>query len=122
MTRIRHDAGDSGPSRDGEALVTIADALRSGIVPADLRAALFRTAQLIPGVRVVDTATNLDGRSGVAVGRDEGHSFRQDIIFDPRTGQVIGERQVSLQAAGDQPAGTVYDFSAVRTDVATTTP
>lgn len=58
-------------------------------MPPDLRAALFRTAQLIPGVRVVDTATNLNGRSGVAVGRDEGHSFRQDIIFDPRTDQVI---------------------------------
>lgn len=122
LRRIRHDAGDSGQSRDGEALVTIADALRSGIVPADLRAALFRTAQLIPGVRVVDTATNLDGRTGVAVGRDEGHEFRQDIIFDPQTGQVIGERQVALQASGDQPAGTVYDFSAVRTDVVSTTP
>lgn len=122
LGRIRHDAGDSGPSRDGEALVTIADALRSGIVPADLRAALFRTAQLIPGVRVVDTETNLDGRPGVAVGRDEGQSFRQDIIFDPQTGQVIGERQVSLQASGGVPAGTAYDFTAVRTDVVSTAP
>jgi len=119
---IHHDAGDSGPSRDGEALVTIADVLRSGLVPADLRAALFRTAQLVPGGRVVDTETNLDGRTGVAVGRDEGHSYRQDIIFDPQTGQVIGERQVALEASGDQPAGTVYGFSAVRSDVVSTAP
>lgn len=122
LGRIRHDAGDSGPSRDGEALVTISDVLRSGVVPADLRAALFRTAQLVPGVRVVDTATTLDGRAGVAVGRDEGHSYRQDIIFDPQTGQVVGGREVALEAFGDMPAGTVYDFTAVRTDVVSTAP
>ena len=77
-----------GQSVDGEALVFIADLLRTGVVPADLRAALYKAAAMIPGVTVTEGQANLDGRTGVAIGRlEEGPAkTRQELIIDPGTG------------------------------------
>ncbi|GAA1761941.1 CU044_5270 family protein [Agromyces humatus] len=108
----------AGPSPDGEALVFIADRLRSGVVPAELRAALLEAAARIPGVEVLDDEANLNGRTGVAIGRDEGaNGFRQEIIIDPETGELIGERQVLLRESGGMPAGTAFGWTAVTTTV-----
>jgi RNA polymerase sigma-70 factor (ECF subfamily) len=112
----------SGPSPDGEALVYIADRLRTGIVPADLRAAFYEAAARIPGVTITEGQATLDGRTGVAIGRDEGTSFRQEIIIDPATGLFIGERQVALSASMSAPAGTAIGWSAVTTSVADSAP
>ncbi|GAA4668457.1 CU044_5270 family protein [Frondihabitans cladoniiphilus] len=106
-----------GQSRDGEALVWIADTLRSGIVPAAVRASLYKAAALIPGVTLTPGAANLDGRTGVAIGRDEGDGTRQEIIIDPATGLVIGEREVLLKDLGEMPAGTSMGWTAVTTSV-----
>jgi hypothetical protein len=117
---IHRDAGDAGPSRDGEALVYVADVLRSGIVPGDLRAALFQAAALIPGVELVDDQANLNGRTGVAVGRYESaNGQRQEIIFDPETGLVIGEREILVDHGIGPllPVGTAWSWTAVTTDV-----
>jgi hypothetical protein len=112
----------AGQSVDGEALVFIADLLRTGIVPADLRASLFETAAMIPGVTITEGQANLDGRTGVAIGRTEGTVTRQEIIIDPKTGQLIGERQVLTQAFGVMPAGTPMSWTAIETSVSDTTP
>ena len=115
LRRIYRDSKGQGPSKHGEALVYIADVLRSGLVPADLRAALFRAATNIPGVEVVATRANLEGREGVAVGRYERkNGIRQEIIFDPDTGEVIGERQ-TLSGA-DLPKD-LFSSTSVRTRV-----
>lgn len=111
----------TGPSADGEALVYIADTLRSGLVPADLRASFYQAAALIPGVTVTDKQATLDGRTGIAIGRFESkNQTRQDIIIDPATGLMIGEREVSF--GDDVPAGTVTDWSAIETSVANSAP
>lgn len=119
LAQIYEDADDGGPSRDGEALVLIADVLHSGIVPGDLRAALFRAAALIPGVEVTDRQANLNGEVGVAVGRYEPNSGdRQEIIFNPETGMVIGEREVRVDPGHPLfPAGSLISWTAVTTDV-----
>ncbi|HEY8473511.1 MAG TPA: CU044_5270 family protein [Natronosporangium sp.] len=120
LDQIRTFAADAGPSPDGEALVIIADTLRTGFVPADLRAALFQAAALIPGVELVDEQANLNGQVGVAVGRYEPNSGdRQEIIFDPETGMVIGEREVLVDRGVGPllPPGSVSSWTAVTTDV-----
>jgi hypothetical protein len=61
LRRIYRDSKGQGPSKHDEALVYIADVLRSGIIPADLRAALFRAAIRIPGMGVVEGRANLMG-------------------------------------------------------------
>ncbi|MDQ4138492.1 MAG: CU044_5270 family protein [Actinomycetota bacterium] len=114
-----------GSSPDGEALVWIADTLRFGAVPADLRAALYKAAAMIPGVEITEEQANLNGATGIAIGRvEEANGIRQDIIIDPATGQLIGERQVLTR--GDQqsgyPAGTTIAWTAITTTVANSAP
>lgn len=118
LQRIYDMNGSAGQSRDGQALVWIADTLRNGSVPADLRAAMYRAAALIPGVTITDEDASLDGRSGVAIGRVESSSnTRQDLVFDSATGLFIGERLVTLVADGEVPAGTALSSSVVTTSV-----
>ncbi|WP_052710747.1 CU044_5270 family protein [Pseudofrankia sp. DC12] len=124
LARIYHDSSGEGRSKDGEALVFIADVMRCGFVPADLRAAFFRAATGIPGVTVTDHAANLAGRTGVAVGRDEGGGTRQEMIFDPATGQFIGEREVVLNAdyIPGVAVGTAISYTAVSSEVVDSAP
>lgn len=112
-----------GQSIDGEALVFIADLLRTGMLPADLRAALYKAAALIPGVTVTDEQATLNGRKGIAIGRVEEVSHtRQDIIIDPETGLLIGERQVLTQEQGPMPAGTAITLTTIETSVSDAAP
>lgn len=111
-----------GSSPDGQALVFIAERLRTGVIPADLRAAFYKAAALIPGVTITENQATLDGRTGIAIGRDEGSNDRQEIIIDPETGMYIGERRVSLSGYGQVPAGTVVAWSAVTATVVDSAP
>jgi len=113
-----------GVSRDGEALVFIADALRTGVVPSDLRAAMYKAVAGIPGVTITDRAATLAGRTGVAFGRDESNGIRQEIIIDPATGQLIGERQVVLRdgVLPGVPAGESMGWTSVTTRVVDSAP
>lgn len=113
----------AGVSPEAEALVTIADTLRTGIIPADLRASLYKAAALVPGVTMVDRQATLDGKTGVAIGivGPDGRS-RRDIIIDPATGLMIGERDVLLKATPDFPAGTATSWTSVRTTVVNAAP
>ncbi|MGB4779110.1 CU044_5270 family protein, partial [Microbacterium sp.] len=119
--------GTSGPSPDTEALVFIADRLRIGAVPADLRAAFYQAAAMIPGVTFVDDQATLDGRTGVAIGRvEDAWGIRMEIIIDPATGEFIGEREVAARDLEDYgetfPAGTILSWTAVTTTVVDAAP
>ncbi|GAB3144386.1 hypothetical protein GCM10027258_32950 [Amycolatopsis stemonae] len=93
--------------------------LRAGLMPAGLRAQWYRALAKIPGMTVLATETNLDGRAGVALGLDDRHEIRQ-LIIDPVTGAFLGEREV----AGAEPEspwikpGTEIGASAITTGVA----
>jgi hypothetical protein len=88
-------------SRDEDNFVRITDLLRTGLVPADLRAGLYEALALVPGVSVSEKQKNFDGTSGIAIGRTEAlrGGERSEIIVDPNTGLVIGERDVMTIAA-----------------------
>ncbi|QHK18964.1 hypothetical protein GU243_03410 [Pseudarthrobacter psychrotolerans] len=108
---------------EAETLETIAAALRTGVVPADLRAALYKAAALIPGVTVVDREANLDGKVGTAIGIEHpNRGTRTDIIIDHATGLLIGERVVTLTPGETFPAGTATAWTSVRTSVVNTAP
>lgn len=109
-------------SPDDAAMVFIAERLRTGVIPADLRAAFYNAAALIPGVTITENQATLDGRTGIAIGRDEGTLDRQEIIIDPETGMYIGERRVTLSGFDDIPAGTVVGWSAVVSTVVPSAP
>ena len=113
--RLYNDAQGHGKSTDGEVFVIVADTLRSGLVPADLRSALFHVLKTVPGVDVTANAVTIAGRTGVGIARtetEEGGS-RQEIIIDPKSGVLIGERQIAVDDSFGVPAGTVVSETAV---------
>ena len=113
----------AGKSPEAEAFVTIADGLRTGVVPADLRAALYKAAALIPGVTVGDRQATVDGRTGIAIGIPSADGgTRRDIIIDPTSGLVIGEQDVLLKDYPNAPAGTVATWTSVKTSVVNAAP
>lgn len=65
------------------------EVLRSGLAPANIRAALFDHLASSPGTKVVDAVTNLEGSPGVAIAY--GDAGKQ-LLFDPANGRYIGER------------------------------
>lgn len=115
--RLRADTNGRGPDPDLEMLVYTADVLRSGLVPADLRAALYRVLARLPSLVVTEEFANLDGVKGTAFGISA-DGQRHDIIVDQKTGQFIGERQVTEEGWGNVPAGTVTEYTSVTTAVA----
>jgi len=105
---LYRDSRGHGRSVDGEVLVQVADVLRSGLVPADLRASLFRVLATVPGVTVTAASVTVAGRAGVAIGRLETvDGERQELVVDPRTGEVIAERTIQVRGVDGIPAGTV---------------
>ncbi|SMH42913.1 hypothetical protein SAMN06295885_2098 [Rathayibacter oskolensis] len=118
LERIYTLIGSTGSSREGEALEFIATALRSGAVPAELRAALFDAAAEIPGVTITDQQATFEGATGVAIGRWESRTgTRQEILIDPDTGRLIGERRVLVDPGYGLPAGATLSTTSVTTRV-----
>lgn len=65
-------------------------ALRSGLVPADLRAALYSALVTLPAVSVKDQVTDLDGGTRLALVHDDGPT-RTELLVDPADGAFAGE-------------------------------
>lgn len=116
--RLYADVQGHGRSPDGEVVVYVADVLRSGIVPADLRAALLRVIKTVPDVDVTSQAVTLQGRKGLGIARTEPlDGTRQEIIVDPQSGLLIGERTVAVEGTSAVTAGTVITETSVQTEV-----
>lgn len=107
---------DNG-SRPARILTYVTDTLATGLVPADLRAALYHVLARIPGIEITDHAANLAGRQGTALGVDDGQ-VRKDIIIDTLTGTFIGYCQALTAPEGSAPAGTTTVSTAVTTGIA----
>lgn len=73
--------------------VHVADVLRSGLVPADLRASLFEVLTTVPGIEVTSEEV-VDGRTIVALAIDDTYGNTDQLLIDPEGGTVVGERDV----------------------------
>ncbi|QUQ66393.1 CU044_5270 family protein [Kutzneria sp. CA-103260] len=117
--RLRADNKQGGK---GDMLKMAAGVLSSGDASREVRSTVYRALMLMPGLDVTDNAANLDGQRGVALGAVDG-TLRQEIVIDPDSGSYIGNRSTTLAAGTEAwqgvPAGTVVEFTSVRTAVAT---
>ena len=95
-------------------------ALRSGLVPADLRGALYAALIALPAVEVDDHATDCEGNPRLALVHDDGPT-RTELIIDPANGAFAGERDTLRTASRlGLPAGTVVLCTSVTTRVVDT--
>ncbi|MFI9384124.1 CU044_5270 family protein [Kutzneria sp. NPDC052558] len=81
-------------------------ALRSGVVPADVRAALYRALAGAPGSYGRENVPNLQGKRGLAIGVID-RGIHDELLIDPSDGSFLGERQYS------ESTGTVIAYSAL---------
>lgn len=108
--RLYADSAGQGSGPDDEAFVTVADILRSGVVPADLRSALFRVLQTVPGTTITDKNVQAGGRAAIAVGRGGAGEGRSELLFAVGTGDFVGERWRRGSFEGF-PNGSVSTYS-----------
>jgi hypothetical protein len=126
LASLRKDSTALGhPSPpDLRAFLHLSAALNSGLVPADLRAALYRAAAKLPGIRLLDDVTTLDGRHGRAIGLVETDQ-RHEIIVSDQNGEYLGARTVVVGNGHHVPgfhAGDVVDSTAVSVRITASRP
>ncbi|GIF22846.1 hypothetical protein BJ973_000796 [Actinoplanes tereljensis] len=81
------------------------------VLPPNVKAAIYRYLAQQPGMKVNPDAVNLDGRPAIGLGRvEEGYLSRQ-LLFDPKTYTLIGDRMVAVndeKGSGDGRKGDLY--------------
>jgi hypothetical protein len=81
-------------------------------VPAGVRAALYRAAALVPGVRYDGHVHDSLGRRGVGVSAGRPGSQFQ-LIFDPSTGALLGQHSPVVGDSATLAAGVVGSITAL---------
>lgn len=84
---------DGGPRTPAEDFVHIGDFLRESDDSPALRAAIYRAAATIPGVRLLGLTADHLGRRGIGIGYAS-HGSLSELIFDPNTSALLGEQTV----------------------------
>jgi hypothetical protein len=96
-----------GPPGEAETFTLIGDMLRRTYLPPAFRAALYRVVAELPEVDLLGEVEDPIGRKGIGVAFTKG-SVRHELIFDPATSALLGEREVAVRRIPDLqvPAGT----------------
>ncbi len=103
---------EGGPPGPAEAFTQVGDLLRETDAPPALRAALYRAAADLPGVKAIGTVTDELGRRGLGLAFDS-HGTRHELIFSATTSALLAEQDVLVgRAPGVHAArGTVLEWS-----------
>jgi hypothetical protein len=104
---------EGGPPGPGEAFTQVGDLLRETDAPPALRAALYRAAAGLSGVKSLGTVTDKLGRQGVGLALDS-HGTRHELIFSATTSALLAEQDVLIgHAQGVHAAlGSVLSWAA----------
>ncbi|HEY0495471.1 MAG TPA: hypothetical protein VGD48_06970 [Kutzneria sp.] len=111
---VRNQAFSGGSGDDGnELLREIGEGLDSGLIPADLRKAVFQALAYLPNLEVTDKAEDFDGRTGEGFGIVH-DSQLEEVVIATATGQYLGSRTADRQGL---KAGTQLWSSSLTTKV-----
>lgn len=96
-----------GPPGEAETFTLIGDMLRDTYLPPAFRAALYRVVAELPKVKLLGEVKDPIDRKGIGVAFTKG-SVTHELIFDPKTSALLGEREVAARRIPDLqvPAGT----------------
>ncbi|NGN63697.1 hypothetical protein G5C51_07215 [Streptomyces sp. A7024] len=98
-----YEKRDAEKTTDAAAFTLVGDTIRESVLPPKVSAAMYRATAKIPGVTVVNDAVDFLGRPGVAITRQANHGVetRVELIFDKKTLEYLGEREVLLEGRTD---------------------
>ena len=112
---LRKQLVDENPGSWFGPFAAAVNVLRTGLVPAPLRTALYAALLGLPDVTRQDGVCNLDGQECIAVVHDAGRT-RTELFISPEDGQFAGERDtLRADSRFGLPAGTVISTTAVTT-------
>jgi hypothetical protein len=117
---LEKQAAGKGNGLHLEMFTLIGDSLREAYTTPEQRSALYEVAARLPGVELVGKTADHAGRPGVAVAMsDPVNKLREELIFDPRSGALLGEQETTLPGFWNHYApGTVIGWSVyLRVDV-----
>jgi hypothetical protein len=124
---VERRAEGSDKPVDVQMFTIVADLLRETHATPELRAALYEVAATLPGTELIGETSDELGRPGIGVGYTY-LGVRHELIFDPATSAILGERQVQVDppvsdaspapevgvnADGVSDPGTVLGWSSV---------
>lgn len=115
MLEAREIPGLGGPPGEAETFVLIGDMLRGTYLPSALRAAIYELTAELPKVELLGEVEDPVGRAGIGIAyTDERRGTRHELIFDPETSALLGERD-SLARSGaygfKAPLGTTIGYA-----------
>lgn len=87
----------------------IGELMGEALVPDALGGALYTLASELPGAEVLESATDELGRAGHGLARTEGNK-RVELIFTSGGFELLGMREVLLDAADYAPSGTLVGW------------
>jgi RNA polymerase sigma-70 factor (ECF subfamily) len=96
---------DGGPNTAAEWFTNVGDFMRESDVPPAIRAALYRAAALIPGVRLMGPQSDQAGQTGLGVGFYADGRLSAELIFNQQTGALLAEQYFDA-------SGTLADWTA----------
>jgi hypothetical protein len=94
---VKRQAGSSDKPIDVQMFSIVLDLLRETHATPELRAALYEVAATLPRTELIGETTDELGRLGIAVGYTY-LGVRHELIFDPSTSAILGERLVQVDA------------------------
>jgi hypothetical protein len=116
MIEAREVPGIGGPPGEAETFVLIGDMLRGTYMPSALRAAIYELTAELPGVELRGKVEDPVGRPGVGIAfTDERRGTRHELIFDPTTSTLLGERDSLARSRAygfEAPLGTTIGWAA----------
>ncbi|MYY13356.1 hypothetical protein GT204_31890 [Streptomyces sp. SID4919] len=102
MHKWLYDNGEGDRTqKDERAFTLFGDLVGESLVPKKQAVALYRAAARIRAVEVVDGVKDAAGRTGVALVRENEDGFQEQLVFDPRTKEYLGERVVAVRDTED---------------------
>ncbi|MBC8091914.1 MAG: hypothetical protein H7Y15_08245 [Pseudonocardia sp.] len=105
------------PGRWASPFSSAVDALRTCLVPAELRGVLYCALTGLDGVHVEPEPTDVDGRVCLVLVHDAGRT-RTELMIDKSDGQFAGERDtLRMDSRCGLPVGTLIGETSVRTAV-----
>jgi hypothetical protein len=79
-----------------------------------LQGGLYRALARVHGIVAVGAVRILDGRTGVALGARAPGGFEEEIVLDPHTGALLGDRAIVIsRRATGLPVGTIRNQTVV---------
>jgi hypothetical protein len=107
---------EGGPPGPAEDFVQVGDLLRESDASPALRAALFKVAAGIPGVKLLGTVTDSDGRSGIAI------AFPHSASNEPSAMPSAVPASPSATSSAPSPAPTYSGSGASPSDSPSASP